>query len=92
MIVRKTPSLLLFFICICGYASASVSIMDGYMDKISYSPNEVAAVYLNADSVYTGEILYLFDANGIKVDSVIADFAPQNISSLDGWFWILRLF
>ena len=40
------------------------------MDKISYNKGDIAKVYINASSIFTGQILYLYDVNKHIADSI----------------------
>jgi len=50
------------------------------MDKISYNPGEIAAVYINANGNYTDKKLYLYTVNNVVVDSLNVAIFPQTNS------------
>lgn len=66
-----------------GKSSTSL-VVDGYMDKLSYTPGETAAVFINAKSS-NKTVLTLYDVLGTKVDSIPTDVKPQQITTQNPW-------
>jgi len=80
----KHPFIILFFIFFINAVKSNATniIVDGYMDKISYDPGNVANVFIKATSIFTKQKLYLYTVNNVIVDSVTVKLAPQKISKV----------
>ena len=81
---RQAVLFCLAFFLIASSARA-FTIVDGYMDKLSYHPGDTALVYLNSSIVIPNWKLYLLDVEGNRKDSVITDLIPQGISNPEPW-------
>lgn len=62
-----------------------VTIVDGYMDRISYHAGETGQVYLNASQKVENGIIKLLSVNGIEVDRVKTAAKPQTMSGNAPW-------
>ena len=65
--------------------SHTVTIVDGYMDSISYHVGQTAQVYVNATQKVENGIIKLLSVNGIEVDSVKTAAKPQVMSDDEPW-------
>jgi hypothetical protein len=60
-------------------------IVDGYVDKQSYLPGEVANVYINAKQTIHSMYIPVYSINGILVESFPADIEAQTIQHNEPW-------
>lgn len=70
----------LAFICIIFLSLGSLRaqiIKNGYADKPSYFPNEMASLYICGAGLYQNVYIYLYDELGYRVDSFKVNVAPQ---------------
>src|ERR1035437_3068927 len=77
--------IIFIFLALANLSNASNYITEGYMNRSSYNPGDIAHVYVNANGTYIGKKLYLSTINNIIVDSVIVNLAPQSITNADPW-------
>tara|TARA_Y100000310_G_scaffold92358_1_gene89986 strand:+ start:2195 stop:3628 length:1434 start_codon:yes stop_codon:yes gene_type:complete len=62
-----------------------VTIVDGYMDRISYHAGETAYVYVNASEKVENGIVKLFSVNGVAIDSIKTSAKPQTMTGSAPW-------
>lgn len=60
-------------------------IIDGYTDKLSYSPGDTAIVYVNAAATLDNVIIPLNTLNKSQVASVTVSVQPQEIQNKEPW-------
>ncbi len=66
-------------------AAFSNVVSDGYTDQRSYNPGDTVKIYVNGLGTFVHCQMDLMDINGVVVDSILTNVAPQAPTINDPW-------